>query len=81
MNTKQNDTRFAVTVPVKIAPRAVERNALRRRISESLRLLLTEHALSGGRRAVVTAQKYSLTGPEITEALVMLLKKSGILPQ
>lgn len=72
---------FAVTVPVSVAAGAVRRNALRRRVTESLRLLLAKRPAADAMRVVITARRAEMSTAEIWESLVLLLEKSGILPQ
>lgn len=72
---------FAVTVPVSVAASAVRRNALRRRVTENLRLLLAKRPTADAARVVITARQAEPSSAEIMESLVLLLEKSGILLQ
>jgi len=74
-------TTFAVTVPVAVAPKAVDRNALRRLISEQLRILLKTTTVRSGYRAVISARSRYVQASGVRDALVLLLGKSGILQQ
>jgi ribonuclease P protein component len=74
-------TKFSVVVPVGVHAGAVKRNTLRRRIAESLRVVLRRYAPTTGRSVVLMAKQQDMSSQEIEEALVLLLGKSGILQQ
>jgi ribonuclease P protein component len=81
LRSEQGGTTFAVTVPVSVEQQAVKRNALRRRITECVRLLLARRKITDGVRVVITARRSALGVQEIRESLVLLMTKSGILQQ
>jgi len=66
---------------VSVAASAVRRNALRRRVTENLRLLLAKRPAADAARVVITARQAEMSSAEIMESLVLLLEKSGILLQ
>ena len=74
---ESNERRFAVLVPARIAPRATERNRIRRRIIEALQPLVSR-VHPGVRITIVarTAQPERLK--ELRDDLLALMKKSGM---
>ena len=78
-NAHGSPTTFAVIVPRGAMPSAVRRNALRRRITEALRLILHARATTGGAAAITVRSE--LGDAPLDEILLPLLKKSGILTQ
>lgn len=70
---------FAVIVPSGTISRAADRNRIRRRVLEALRMLIQKRTLTDGIQVVITVQKNAFQPGEIRESLVLLLEKSGIL--
>ena len=70
-----------VVVPVKIAPLAVRRNAIRRKVGEALRRIVGAGGVVAGKEVVVAVHNAPLTATVLEKLLVLLLQKSGILQQ
>ena len=86
IRARQTDARdsakIAVVVPARVAARAVDRNRLRRRVSEALRRSGVAPRVCPGVRAVISVSAKILPSPRILEEeLVSLLRKSAILLQ
>jgi ribonuclease P protein component len=73
-----NYSRFAFVVSSKVAPKAVDRNLIKRRLSEVIRLNL-EHLVSG-RDIIIIAKKPLLAQKFLSqkENLILLLKRAKI---
>jgi len=69
----------AVLVPASAVPRAVQRNTLKRRVTEALRHLIASGRIASGKRIVVTVRSLPRDAKTLEEILVLLLRKSAIL--
>lgn len=74
-------SRFVVVVPLKVAPLATQRNAIRRRVTEMLRKIVLTGGLVEQKEIVVTVNNAMMGATPLESALVLLLRKSGILQQ
>ncbi|MCC6934501.1 MAG: ribonuclease P protein component [Candidatus Yanofskybacteria bacterium] len=77
---ESQNTRFGVTVSVKLAPKAVLRNAVRRSVSEVVRRVVSRRDIPDGSIAVFSVKKLPLPNAATLHAeVVSLLQKSAIL--
>ena len=72
-------TVFAVLVPKSASASAVQRNALRRRVTEALRIIVTAGRVAPQRRGVLVVRSAPQGNTALRKVLMSLLKKSGIL--
>lgn len=78
--TGLSDSHFAVFVPTRVAVKAAMRNKLRRKVSDSLRGLMSK--TRPGYDVIILVKTGKLpSGPDITEDALTLWKKSGMLTQ
>ena len=69
----------AVLIPTGTTPRATQRNALRRQVSEALRHILHNNPNVVHKKIIFTVRSVPSTTKALQEVLVLLLKKSDIL--
>ena len=81
MDSRQQLSRFVVVVPMKSAPLAVHRNAIRRRVAETLQRIVTAGGIAPRKNVVVTVRSLLPNATTLEKSLVLLLRKSGILQQ
>ncbi len=74
-------SRYSVQVPKRIAPRAVVRNRIRRRISEALRVLRQSHTFATTRFSISPFDTDIPVGETLRRELLALLRKSDIVSE
>jgi ribonuclease P protein component len=74
----QRTTTFAIIIPLSVAPKAVQRNAIRRQVAASVQYVLAKRAVSPDAAVVITIRDPA-SAIYARDVLLSLFEKSGIL--